>query len=124
MILILLFLFLTACTSPHYFIQRPDRFSIYRGVNFHVVTQQRVWSECGFPRSGCLRIEGNIARVWVIDNSYAFRHECDHVDALLAGKSLAGEHVKDALMSLSGFNDVMLLASAPFPAPRICPATK
>ena len=114
-------LVLSGCTAPHYFIPHEEKFSIYRGFNFHVVSQQTVWAKCGFPRTGCVSVQGKEAHVWVVDNRYAFLHECDHVDGLLAGKSIAQEQAKDALLSLSGFNDLAVTANMLIPAPRVCP---
>ena len=121
--LALLCLFLTGCAAslvPGY--EKPT--SYYRGPSrlpwkIHVVSQWRVWWECGFPWSvvamslGCTNPDDR--QVWMINSLALEYHECSHVNALEEGGTERKEWIKDATYGWVLLN-VGLAATLPVPA--------
>jgi hypothetical protein len=116
-----LVLFVNGCTSPLWW-NTEERYFVYRGFNVRIVSQGRVWEECGPLHGGCVKIneELGLYEIWSVNNPYILKHECGHVDALLDGgpDAVAGERIKDAFMDLTGLNALIALITSMVPADK------
>ncbi|MFQ5863585.1 MAG: hypothetical protein ACE5IC_10790 [Candidatus Brocadiales bacterium] len=132
--LLLSFIFgLSACTSPLWWHDPQNEFT-YRGYKVRVVSQAEVVRACSqwnkedesggsFLTLGC--VSPATAEAWSVNNPYILAHECSHIDAFTDGsvvskdaaaEALSREGIKDALMTLTGVNELLTLVTWPFPA--------
>jgi len=116
---LLILTLISACTSPLWW-HDPTRGFIYRGWSVNVTDQATVMRECAAATImlGC--VIPSTMTAFSVNNPYVLAHECHHIEAIMNKEGTSGERVKDIVLTLLGFNDLMTVATILFSAPNNC----